>query len=78
MELLAFTVEEENLICIFDMSSREALINDINEAMPYFEDNELREIACAAISKLERMTDAEFYGSIFSPDYMTTDDETEV
>ena len=40
-----FTIEEENLICIFDVTSRDALIAGICGALPDFDDPELREIA---------------------------------
>jgi hypothetical protein len=71
-----FTVEEENLICVFDTSGRTALIGDIRAAMPDFEEPEMREIADSAIAKLEAMSDAEFFALTFSPAY--EDDETEV
>jgi hypothetical protein len=77
MDLTIFTVEEENLICIFDTSSRVALLNDIREALPEFDEPEICEIAENVIKILDDMTDAEFYELIFSPAYHN-DDDTEV
>ena len=71
-----FTVEEENLVCAFDTSSRNALMKGIRDAMPDFEENEMREIAESALRKLEAMTGAEFTALILSPVY--NDDESEV
>jgi len=76
MNQLLFTVEEENLICAFDTSSRLALMIDINSALPELEDPELREIAEHVLCKLDAMPDAEFSMLILSPAY--NDDEPEV
>jgi hypothetical protein len=78
MNQLLFTVEEENLICAFDTSSRDALIGGIRDALPEFDGDgpEMREIAEGALRKLDAMTDTEFSETIFSPAYH--DDESEV
>jgi len=73
-----FTVEEENLICIFDTSSRTALINEICAAMPDFDEPGLKEIAENTLKILNGMTDAEFSELSFNPAYFNDDDETEV
>ena len=69
MDLTIFTVEEENLICAFDMSSRTALINNITEALPDFVEPEMREIAENTLRKLNTLTDAEFEELTFHPAY---------
>jgi len=76
METTLFTVEEENLICIFDASRRDALIAGLAEALSDFDEPELREIAESALRKLNNMTDQEFAGLILCPAYF--DDESEV
>ena len=73
---MRFTVEEENLICIYDTSSREAAMGGIRAAVPDYEEAEMREIAENALRKLENMTDAEFSEYIFCPAY-ENEDETE-
>jgi hypothetical protein len=70
-----FTIEEENLICIFDVSSRNACITEISAAMEEFEVPELYEIANNILLKLKNMSDAEFSALEFNPIYF--DDETE-
>jgi len=55
-----FTVEEINLMCIFDTSARDALIGDITNAVSMLEDTELIEIAERVINKLYKMSGAEF------------------
>jgi hypothetical protein len=61
-----FTVPEINLICIFGTASRAALISDLIEAITDFDtgdplsDNELFEIAHNTLSKISKMSDAEF------------------
>ncbi len=69
-----FTVEEENLLCIFDTTSRTALMDGLINATPDFEDAELIEIAANALQKLEKMSDAEFASLILSPEYFDTED----
>jgi len=79
MDITIFTAEEENLICIFDISSRTAAINSLNAAMPDFEEPELREIAENTLKKLNAMTDVGFSALSFDPTYDDEDyDETEV
>ena len=73
-----FTVEEINLMCIFDTSGRAALINDLRAAMPDFYEPEMREIAESALGKLEIITDAEFPVADLTPEYDYEDDEGEV
>ncbi len=69
-----FTMEEENLICMFDTGSRTALISDLRGVMPDFDEPELREIAESALRKLDGMSDADFSALIFAPEYDSEDD----
>ncbi len=55
-----FTVEEINLMCVFDRSGRTELIEDIGRVMPYLEDKDMEELANRIIDKLQNMTDEEF------------------
>ena len=75
MNLFPFTVEEENLICIYDITDRSTLISNIKEAVPYFEEPELCEIAESALRKLEVMTDTEFSALTFQPAYHGDDED---
>jgi len=74
MNPILFTVEEENLICIFDTSSHNALIAGISNAIPLFDEPELREVAEGALRKLESISETEFSTLIFHPAYSGDDD----
>ena len=68
---IRFTIEEENIIAIYAEDSRERTIDNINSAMPYM-DEDMRQLAAAAVNKLQAMTDSApvFYRSskiIFFP-----------
>ena len=55
-----FTVEEINLMCIYETRDRETLLSEIRDSLPHVEEPELLEIMHTVISKLETMTDGEF------------------
>lgn len=55
-----FTVEEINLLCIYDTTTRAGLLADLRQALPDIYDPELREIVDTAAAKLEAMTDGEY------------------
>ena len=69
-----FTIEEVNLICIFDISSRKRLISGLTAAMPDFDEPELTEIAVGVLDKLSKMNDADFTALIFEPEYEDYED----
>lgn len=60
-----FTVEEENIICIYYEDSRNSVIENIREAVPYM-DGDIKQLAGGVIDKLQAMTDAEFSEAQFS------------
>ena len=55
-----FTVEEINLLCIYNTDTRESLLNDLRAALPDIYDPELVKIVKNSIRKLEGMTDATY------------------
>ena len=59
-----FTVEEENLICLYHNADRRRTMGRITAALPDM-DTEMRRMANGTIAKLERMTDADFDGQRF-------------
>ena len=71
-----FTVEEINMICIFDTSDKNALIAELTAAMPEFIEPGFDEIAENVLVKLEKMTDEEFAELELYPEY--NDYESEV
>lgn len=54
-----FTVEEENLICMYHNADRRRTIGKITAALPDM-DGDMRALARQTITKLEAMTDADF------------------
>ena len=59
-----FTVEEENLICIYHNADRRRTIGKITAVLPDMDEN-MRALAQQTLSKLERMTDADYGGQKF-------------
>ena len=51
-----FTIEEENIVAIYAEDSRETTLENILAAMPYM-DEDMRQLAAAAVNKLQAMTD---------------------
>ena len=54
-----FTVEEENLICMYHNADRRRTISKITAALPDMDEN-MRSLAQQTLSKLERMTDSNY------------------
>ena len=55
-----FTVEEINLMCVFEAKGRTELIEDIGRILPHLDDRDMEELANRVIVKLQNMTDEEF------------------
>lgn len=72
-----FTIEEINLMCIYDTGTRSGLIAALTDMLGYLQadEAELRLLSESVISRLNTMTDAEYAQLMPSliPDY----DETE-
>jgi hypothetical protein len=75
MNLTSFTVEQENLLCIYDTSTRAACIAEITNAMPHFDDHAMREIAESTLAVLKTMTDEDFSAQSFNPAYHNDEEE---
>ena len=59
-----FSVEEENLICMYHTSDRRRTMARMRAALPDM-DGDMRALAQQTLSKLECMTDADFDGQKF-------------
>ena len=59
--MMHFTVEEENLICMYHNADRRRTINRLTAVMPVM-DGDMRAQAQQTLYKLERMTDADYDG----------------
>jgi hypothetical protein len=70
-----FTVEEMNLMGVFDAAAdRAELITELMEAARDFDDPELIEIGESVLSKLFEMSDAEFDALELYPEYGNYDE----
>ena len=65
-----FTVEETNLMCCFDTSSRSKLISEMKNLPLNDLDNGIAELLYKTVQKLEGMTDEEFDALYIVPDEM--------
>ena len=59
-----FSVEEENLICMYHTSDRRRTMARMLATLPDM-DTEMRRLTNSTLAKLERMTDADFDGQKF-------------
>ena len=66
----AWTCEEINLMAMYDTSSRNALITEIADSLLYVDDPDMRAFMETVISKVEAITDYEFYNIGFYPTFM--------
>lgn len=62
--MMHFTVEEENLICMYHNADRRRTISRLTAALPDM-DGDMRALAQQTLSKLERMTDTDYDGQKF-------------
>lgn len=73
-----FTIQELNLICIYDPGTRAGLLSEVKDMTTYLtpEETELRALADSVVDKLGRMTDAEYASLTCCADF-TFDEEDE-
>lgn len=57
---IKFTVEESNLISIFESESREAVIQNILDTKKYVDDMEMLEVMSRVFEKLNSISDEKF------------------
>lgn len=69
-----FTVEEMNLICIFDTSTRAKLIREMQDALPHMEEPVLIELTENVIARISAMSDEEYEAADFAADYDDIDE----
>lgn len=62
-----FTVEESNLICIFDTSCRMNVITEMKSVPLNDIEEEMQKLLYRTVCKLEKMTDEEFSRNTFDP-----------
>lgn len=67
---MRFNVEEINLMCCFNTSSRSKLIAEMKSLPLNDLDDEMTELLYNTVRKLEEMSDAEFEAVYIAPDTM--------
>lgn len=56
-----FTIEEINLLSIYDEDGKQEFAENINAALPYM-DEDMRELARRTLSKVEALSEEEYAG----------------
>lgn len=69
--MVQFTVEEENLICMYHKTDRRRTAANIRAALPDM-DEDMAALAQQTLSKLKRMTDSDYDSQKF---YFTDENE---
>ena len=57
--MIRLSVEETNLLSIYTDSSKQALLENINAALPYM-DADMRELAQRTMQKMDALTEEEY------------------
>ncbi|MEL7608316.1 MAG: transposon-transfer assisting family protein [Bacillota bacterium] len=73
--MIKFTVEESNLICMYNTGTRVGTLTALRMFLPFIDDPDMRAIADSTAAKLDGMTDAEFAAVAFGPVHPDADDE---
>lgn len=58
--MIKFSDEEKSIMAMYETKDRVELVINLKEAIPYIEDEDLKETATGIVSKLVGMTDKEF------------------
>jgi len=76
MKMDRFSIEELNLMCIYDTGSRTGLISELQKLQPELaeEDAELMDLIQNVLQKLTAMSDQEYSELILVPDYKEEDE----
>lgn len=57
--MIKLTVEEENLLSIYNTGNKRELIENVNAALPFM-DGDMQELAVRALRKIDALTEAEY------------------
>ena len=75
--MIKITIEESNMICIYNTGARAETLAELRAALPSIDDPDMRAIADSAAAKLDGMADAEFAAIPFEPIHPDAEDEHE-
>ena len=72
-----FSIEEINLMCIYDTGTRCGLLNELENVLPILakDEAELSELIQTVIAKLRRMSDLDYGQLVLLPDYKGEDED---
>lgn len=73
-----YTVEEINLMCIYNTSDRYILIKEMETALPFVRDVEMRTMMTNTLSKLYLTSDDDFSNLPLFPTWEDYNDEEEI
>jgi hypothetical protein len=57
---MKFTIDEEMLMNVYEISDRLQLIDAMRDSLPYISEHEMSEMLISALEKLEELEDLEF------------------
>ena len=72
-----FTVEETNLLCIFETSERAVMIHKLRESLNDWPEPEMKQLAQTVITRLEALTDEEYAAVDLTAEYDFEDEDKE-
>lgn len=75
---MRFSLEEINLMCIYDCTTRNGLIDELEEAMKYVDEPEMLQLMEQTIDKLCWTTDAQFEALPLVPAWEDADEADSV
>ena len=75
---MRFSLEEINLMCIYDSTSRSGLVDELEAAMEYVDEPEMLRLMELTIDKLCRTTDAQFSALPLVPTWVDIDEADSV
>ena len=73
--MMRFTVEESNLICMYNTGTRAGTLTRLRIFLPIIENPDMQTIADSVVAKLDNMADAEFATIAFEPVHPDVEDE---
>lgn len=75
---MRYSLEEINLMCIYDCTTRSGLIDELEDAMEYVDEPEMLRLMEQTIDKLQRTTDAQFAALSLVPAWEDDDEADSV
>ena len=73
--MMRFTVEESNLICMYNTGTRAGTLAGLRMLLPFIDDPVMRAIVDSAAAKLGGMADTEYAAIAFEPVHPDAEDE---